>query len=261
MKRYLKLWLFLTGASFSSQLQSRFGSALFLLGKLLRFFFFLVFLLVLSDRTKSIAGYTVAQTVLFFLTFNLIDVTAQMFLRGVYLFRELVVTGNFDYVLAKPIHPLFQILANNTDVLDLITLPPLLLAVIYMVPKSVEHITFVGVVSYVLLFINAFLIALSLHILVVSIGVLTTEVDNTIMLYRDLTSMGRLPVDIYREPLRAVVTFAIPVGVMMTFPAKALMGLLSLPMVGISLALGMIFLLGSLSFWRFAVKRYTSASS
>ena len=102
---------------------------------------------------------------------------------------------------------------------------------------------------------------LSFHILVLAIGVITTEVDNTLWLFRDITQMGRFPIDIYQNPLRSFITFVIPVGVMVTFPAKAAMGLLSFNSVLISVGIGVAFLYLSIMFWRFSLKKYSSASS
>ena len=81
------------------------------------------------------------------------------------------------------------------------------------------------------------------------------------MIYRDLTSLGRLPVDIYKEPLKSILTFLIPVGIMVTLPAKALMGLVSPSGVIVSLGIGIAAIFVAKRFWSLALKRYTSASS
>ena len=96
---------------------------------------------------------------------------------------------------------------------------------------------------------------------VLGVAVLTTEIDNTIMLYRDIVQMGRIPIDVYKEPLRGLLTFAIPVGIMVTFPAKAIMGLLSPLFIILSLAIGTVLLFLSLKFWRFSLKKYSSVGS
>lgn len=250
----------MTLASFSISLVSRFGAIFFFSGKILRFGFFLFFLLILVGKTKVIAGYNLWQVIFFFLTFNLVDLSAQLFLREVYRFRSMVVSGDFDLVLVKPVNPLFRVLAGGADFLDFLTIPPLLTLLVYAASKM-GGITVEGVALYLLLYLNAMLLAVALHTLVASIGVLTTEVDNTIMLYRDLSSMGRIPVDLYREPIRAFLTFGVPVGVMMTFPAKALMHLLSFSSIAISFLLGAVLFWLSLRLWHFALRHYSSASS
>lgn len=260
-KKYLRVWWKMTMAIFQADLANRLAAFLLIFGKVLRFLFFLGFLILLMGRIKTLAGYDLGQVIFFFLTFNLIDITVQLFLRGVYHFRPLIVSGNFDLLLIKPLHPIFSSLASHADVLDLITFIPLVGYMIFFITSGQITTTFLGIILYCLLLIGAFLIALALHILVLAVGILTTEVDHLIWIYRDLTGMGRFPLDIYREWLRNFLIFVVPVGVIMTFPAKALMGLLSWPWVIFSFSLAGILLFLSLRFWNFALRRYSSASS
>lgn len=260
MRRYLKVWYLLTINSFSTALFSRLGAILFLLGKILRFLFFLGFLVILVSQTKVLAGYTIYQVVFFFLTFNLIDTLAQLFFREVYRFRPKVVRGDFDLDLVKPISPLFKALAGGADPLDLFMLIPHLGILLFVVNKlSINSPLFIFL--FLFLLFNSFFIATGFHILVLSLGILTTEVDHSIMIYRDLTQMGRVPIDIYQQPVRALLTFVIPVGIMMTFPVKALMGLLSVSGVIVSFIFGLGFFFFSLFIWRYSLTQYASASS
>ena len=147
----------------------------------------------------------------------------------------------------------------GADFIDLVTIPPLLFAVVYL--GGLLNPSTLQATYYVLLIINGLLIAAAFHIAVLSFGIITLEIDHTIMIYRDLTNLGRLPVDIYRQPLRGVLTYLIPVGVMITLPGKALMGLVTPFGVLASFALGLVVIFASLKFWKFALTRYTSASS
>lgn len=258
--KYFYLWKKLTINSFLSVLTSRFSALLFFIGKLLRFAFFAVFIFALFSKTQLIATYTLTQALFFFLTFNLIDTTTQLFFREVYRFRQLVVTGDFDLVLIKPMNALFRALAGGADPLDLFMLIPYIGSLIY-VGGLLKNATLVNVGLYIVLVCNALFIAASFHILVLALAILTTEIDHAIMIYRDLTMMGRVPVDIYREPLRSIITFVIPVGIMMTFPVKVFLGLLSPVWVLLSFGLGIIFFVVCLRTWRFALSKYASASS
>ncbi|MEK7559116.1 MAG: ABC-2 family transporter protein [Patescibacteria group bacterium] len=258
--KYFKLWWMMTFMVSQNAFVSRFGAILFVFGKLIRFSFFLFFLLIIASRTNAIVGYTIWQIILFYLTFNIIDSLAQFFLREVYRFRNYVVSGDFDYFLTKPMPALFRLLFGGSDILDI---PILLLSsvFIYVALSHIGPLTILNILIYLGLLINGFVIMLSFHILVLAIGVITTEVDNTLWLFRDITQMGRFPIDIYQNPLRSFITFVIPVGVMVTFPAKAAMGLLSFNSVLISVGIGAAFLYLSIMFWRFSLKKYSSASS
>jgi ABC-2 type transport system permease protein len=148
---------------------------------------------------------------------------------------------------------------GGADILDLITIPPLVI-VVYLVGKSLGP-TPIEVFYYLLLVLNGLLLATAFHITVLSLGIITFEIDHTAMIYRDLINLGRLPVDIYKEPLRGILTYLVPVGIMMTLPAKALMGLVSPIGIILSLAVGVVAVLASIRFWNFALTKYTSASS
>lgn len=239
---------------------SRFTGILFIISKILRFIFFLLFLVLLSSKTKLIVGYSLWQIIFFFLTFNLIDSIAQFFLREVYRFSWRINSGNFDYTLTKPFSPLFRSLFGGGDVLDLPTIFILIIFMIFALSK-IGPLTIFGIVIYALLVLNAFLIAISLHIFVLGLGVLTTQIDNAVLLYRDLTQMVRIPVDIYKQPFRSLLTFVIPVGIMITFPVKALIGMLSIDLIIISFLTGGAIFFLSLKFWQFSLRYYSSASS
>lgn len=247
-------------ASSQVALQSRFGAILFMLGKLLRFAFFFFFIIVLVTKTNAIVGYTLWQVILFYATFSFLDTVPQFIFRNVYKFRAQVVNGSFDNLLIKPVPSLFFPLFGGSDVLDIIILVISVFFIIFSA-MQIDTITFLHVLSYIMLLANGFLIALAFHIFVLGIGILTTAVDNTIMLYRDLTQMGRWPIEIYQEPLRGILTFVVPVGIMMTFPVKGLLGLLSMQMMVLAFGIGIVLVILSSIFWRYALTRYTSASS
>ena len=260
LKKYFKIWWMMSMRSTQIALSSRFSASIFVIGKLLRFAFFFFFLVIILSKTNAIAGYSFWQVIFFFATFNLVDIVAQLFMREVYRFRSYVVSGEFDFFLSKPISPLFRSLLGGSDVLDI---PMLFLSIVFVLLSAVQigAISFVGVLLYIVLVANAFLIAVSFHIMVVALGVLTTEIDNALWMYRDLTAMGRVPIDIYKEPLRGILTFGLPVGIMMTFPSKALMGLLSIQSVVIALLIGVAVFYVSLKFWQYSIRHYSSASS
>lgn len=235
------------------------GFILFVFAKTLRFLFFFGFLFFLLKGTKTLAGYGQNQVIFFFLTFNVVDIFAQFLFREVYRFRPLVVSGDLDLVLVKPVNPLFRVLMGGADIIDLTTIIPLCIAVYYvgslLGPSSAQ------VALYLILILNGILVAMAFHIAVLALGVITFEIDHTILIYRDLNNLGRLPIDIYKQPLQGFLTYLIPVGIMISFPAKALMGLLTPSGAVFSLLFMAASIFLSLKFWNFALTKYTSASS
>jgi len=259
MKEF-KIWLRYSKNSFQQILTHRFLVMIFFLGKGLRILLFLIFLNFLFGGARSLAGYNREQIIFFYLSFNLIDTLAQLFFREIYRFRQLVVSGTLDHVLVKPVNPLLRVLLGGTDFMDLIMF---IILVTISVWFGQKHITtdLVNWGWYFILVINGLLIAAAFHILVLGLGVITTTVDHLVMIYRDFTSMLRIPVDLYVEPIRFLLTFALPLGIMLTFPPKALMGLLSPGLIVLSLFLSLVAIFLAMKFWNYSLKQYQSASS
>jgi ABC-2 type transport system permease protein len=255
MKKALKIFWLFSKYSFKTTWQQPMGVFLFIIGKLVRFSVLFLFLVFLFKRTRVFIGYSASEALIFFLTFNLIDTATQLFFREVYRFRQLVVSAELDTILVKPYHPFLRVLLGGIDYLDAFVLLIYFWLLVFYLGQLQGEVNYSW---YALLLINSFLIGLGFHILVLALGILTTEVDHTIMIYRDATRLGAFPIDIYQEPVKSFFTFLIPVGVMMTFPVKGLLNLLSWPLLIISLFSGIGILIISLSVWRLALKKYQS---
>lgn len=259
--RLVKLWFLMAKTAVQSQLTTLWAGIFFILGKVVRFLFLFMFLFSVLSKSQTLAGYTREQVIVFFLVFNLVDITVQFFFRGVYLFRPLVVQGDFDLDLLKPYPSFFRPLFGWTDILDFITLIPLWAYFLWFVFMNHLFPSVLQFFSFLALFLNSLILAFAFHLFVCAVCVLTTEIDHLIWIYRDLIGMARVPTDIYQKGIRDILTFTIPVVILITVPAKALIGILSWPGAVLSFVISSFFLLGSLKFWRYVLTQYSSASS
>ncbi len=261
-KAYIKVWLKLTAQQFQSQIaNARLAAVLFIVSKLFRLgtAFLMVYLVV--GRAELIVGYTLSQAILILALFNLVSSLIQLFMRGIYLFRQKVVDGTFDFYLLNPLSELFYSLFSYTDPLDLILFLPYLGIVIWAwlgtgFPLSLGII--IAVISAITISI---LTILAWHIVIIAIGVKYLEVDNTIMLYRDLEKMASMPLEIYGKIGSSVLTYLFPFGLMATIPARIIFGLYH-PwyLLGFAL-LALVQLRLALWFWHHCLQTYSSASS
>ena len=260
MKKNFKIFYLFSKNSLKSVFHSRLGIVFFTLGKIMRFILFLGLIFLIFSKTKTINGWTLNQGIICYLTFNFLDSITQALFREVYRFRSLVVSGNLDLILTKPYHPFVRVLFGGFDFLDLLIAIPYFFLLIFFILKE-PVISFLNLMSYFLLLVNSLIIIFSFHVFVLSLAISTTEIDNAIMIYRDIFNIGRFPVDIYKKPMNFFFTFFLPVGVMVTFPVKALLGILSWNFFLVSFGFSFVFLLIALYFWQKALKYYQSASS
>jgi len=257
MKKYFKYWLKNSFLSLQSDLATRTATIFFIFGKILRFYFFLIFLFVILGRQGGFRNYSSSDLLTFFLVFNLFDIVGQVLFRGIYWFREKIITGSFDLILIKPINPIFAALTDKTDFLDL----PLLVIIFYLLVKQSLLIPAANYWLFLLVSFAGLGLVTSIHIFVACLGILTTEVDHAIWIYRDLSSMARFPVDIYAPILRYFLIFVIPIGVIYTFPTQAFMGILSTQLVVYSVLISVVIFWLSLKLWDYCLKKYSGASS
>jgi ABC-2 type transport system permease protein len=258
--KYLRIWILTASMAMQAQLSYRLGSFGFLIGKMIRLMFFFAFVLAVFNHVDTVAGYNIVETALFFLTFNIVDMIAQIFFRGVYGARRTVSEGDFDFYLIQPCSPLFRIVCSTVDFLDILTLIPVLIMV-GIVFNRLPPQSWMRYVAYGTLTANGVALVFAIHVFVAGLTVRTQELENVIWVYRDVMFMGKFPIDVYVAPMRWALTFLIPIAVMTTFPAKAFLGLLSPLWTTYAIILTVIAVLFSLYWWRTCVARYTSSSS
>src|SRR5260221_9714535 len=259
IQRYWFIWWRIAQYAIAETFLNRGTNILFMTGKVIRFAMLFFFLILIRQNIQHFAGYSTDQIIIFFLTYQFLDTVSQVIYRGVYEFSWQVRSGELDFYLAKPISPLFRILTGRPDVLDAIFLIPTTALSIWIAAHLGQSFTLSSVLLYLALVINGFLIVTSLHILVVCLGVVTTEVDNAIMLYRDMNSLARFPVDVYKEPFRTILFFVVPIGMMNTIPSEALLNVKLTYTLPIVFGVGLGFFLISMLVWKLSLKKYTSA--
>ena len=118
------------------------------------------------------------------------------------------------------------------------------------------------VAAAVLLLGCAALILYSLWILVIAAAFFVVKVDNLSFLFVSIFDAGRWPADVFRGILRVVFTFIVPLAIMTTFPARALLGKQFGPLDAAGALAGAIaFAAFARLVWRRSIGHYTSASS
>jgi ABC-2 type transport system permease protein len=259
--KYWRVWKQLMKNATNSYLSNRIDSLFYFFGKVVRFVFFFILIVSLFRFTSSIAGYSKQEVIIFFLTFNLVDVIAQAIFRGIYTFSDEIKRGNFDFVLSKPINPLFYSMNKLADILDFVFLIPIVVLLLHFLMIIGVAITPVGALLYCGLFFVSLIIVSSIHILTAAASILMVENENLIWVYRESMTIGRFPPELFSLPIQFVFTFCLPVIIMIGFPVKALLGLLSWKMVLVALIYSIVLLSLSIFLWQKGLEKYSSASS
>lgn len=262
LKAYARVWLKLTSQQFQSQVANARGAAiLFILGKLFRLGTAFLMLYVIMGRAKLIVGYTLSEAIFILALFNFVGTFAQLFMRGIYIFRQKLIDGTFDFYLLNPLSELFYSLFSYTDPMDALLLFPYLGIVGWAWINTGYPISLGNILLMILVLVIVFIMIIAWHITILAIGVKYLEVDNTIMLYRDLEKMAAMPIEIYGKFGVAVMSYLFPFALMATIPARLVFSLYN-PMFLLGFAvLALLQFRFSLFLWRRSLLSYSSASS
>lgn len=262
VRSYWRVWLTLTKQQFQQQIVNARGAAiLFIFGKLFRLATAFLLLYLVVGRAQLISGYTLAQAIFILTLFNLMSQATQMLMRGIYVFRQKIVDGTFDFYLLNPLSELFYSLFSYTDPMDLILFIPYIGLTIWAATLTGATFTFFNVMGTILLLILALLTIVAWHIFILGVGIRYLEVDNAVMLYRDLEKMAAFPINMYGKFGSVFLTYIIPLALLSTIPANLLFGLFNPLSILLFAALAVLQLKLALWYWRRSLLHYSSASS
>jgi ABC-2 type transport system permease protein len=174
---------------------------------------------------------------------------------------EEIQQGTLDFTLVKPEDAQVLVSISRVRIWELVD------GVLGLVVLSVA-LTRLGVtlrVGQVLAFgvtlIAGGVVLYSFWLLLATCAFWFVRVESMLAIFQNMYQAGRWPISIYPSWLRWLLTVLIPVGLVTTIPAEALVGRLSWEMVVGMVGLGMGMLVVSRMFWRVGVRYYTGASA
>jgi ABC-2 type transport system permease protein len=169
--------------------------------------------------------------------------------------------GTLDFVLLKPADA--QFLVSTARFLPWRALNVLTAFGIFVVAFArlgrLPSVT--GVLLALVMLVAAVALLYALWILTVSAAFYVVKIDNLTYLFGSIFDFARWPSSLFRGVVGFVFTFVLPLALMTTYPAEALLGRLRFSTFLASLVATVCFVAFSRFVWKSSVKRYTSASS
>jgi ABC-2 type transport system permease protein len=107
--------------------------------------------------------------------------------------------------------------------------------------------------------VAAVVVLYSLWILTVSAAFYVVRIDNLSQLFGAIFDAARWPVAVFRGAVRFVFTFVLPLALMTTYPAEALLGRLPMLTLAAALAGAVAAFVVARVVWKASIGRYTSA--
>ncbi len=174
---------------------------------------------------------------------------------------EYVRRGTLDVVLTKPANAQFQVSTRYLQFSGVCNFVLGCAIVGFGLKMRGGGVTWHGALLYVYLVLCGFFIAYSLWFMSVTLAFWFVRLDNIGWLFDPIMRVARFPMDIYPGKLRFIFTTIIPLGFLTTVPVQTLLGRAPYTIVGTATLSAGALLWVSSAFWRFALRRYESASS
>jgi ABC-2 type transport system permease protein len=169
--------------------------------------------------------------------------------------------GTLDFLLLKPADAQFMLSTSKLELAHLTDLFAGLGIVTWALAKSGHHATLYTVALASVFFACGLVILYSLWILVISLAFRVVKLDNMSYLFVSLFEAARWPASVFRGALSILFTFVIPLALMTTYPALALLGRAHWHHFAISLAVSTTLSTISRQIWKHSIRLYTGASS
>jgi len=260
MRRYLTLGFVQLRAAILLSLQYRVD---FFIETLMALFWCgtaLVPLLVLFSMRDSVAGFSAYEALAvtgFFMALKGVMVGAiQPSLVNVV---EHVRKGTLDFLLLKPVDSQFMLSTSKLELPRIADVVGGLALSAYCIERAGARPSPLQIAAAALILLCAVAILYGLLIMVVSLSFRVVKIDNLSHLILSVFDAARFPVAVFRGALAIIFTFVIPLGLMTTYPALALLGRLSPLDTLVPLGVASAFLLVSRLVWLRSIRFYTGA--
>ncbi len=262
MRRYLYLFWIQLRASLATAMQYR---ADFLIDGVISLWWMLwtlVPLTIVFGTQQTVAGWSFPEALVVAAWFTLLrGVIEGVINPSLVAIADHIRMGTLDFVLVKPADAQFLVSTSKFapwkvfDVVAAVVMAVIAFTKLGRAPAPVD------VVASLVLLGAGVMILYSIWILAVSAAFWVVKLDNLAFLFSSIFDAARWPLDVFRGAWKILFTFVIPLGLMTTYPARALLGTLAPASAAIAFGGALVF--GALArfVWTRALANYTSASS
>ena len=222
----------------------------------------LLTLSIIFSNTQTISGWGFGELIALLGVFRLINtMMVALIWPNTEKFNQSIRDGSMDYTILQPVNSMFLVTFSRITVWRFWDLILAAILIVVGVNMSAETTTAPQVLTFILLSLSGMIVIYSLWIVLIALTFWFVKFDNNVTILQALMDAGRYPATVYPAWLRVIVTFIIPIAVATTVPLQALRGELTVPQIGIFLAVSVVGFAIASQVWKAGLKQYSGASS
>lgn len=261
LKKYLALYAAFFRASFIADLEYRVNFATRILTDIFWYAAQIIGFEVLYRHTTTIGHWQLPQTRVFLGMLFVIDAIYMILLHdNLDRFSDKVRKGELDLILAKPVNSQFMVSLQRASTA---LLGNLLIALGWLAFSlwNLESFSPMRLLWLVILIPSGVLVLYAFRFMMASLAVVFARAENLQFLWYQIYKLGMRPDSIYVPWLKIILLTFVPVAVIASVPARALLDPPDVVLFVWSPLLAVLMLWLSSKVWSSCLKRYSSASS
>ena len=255
MKLYLKFFKM----HLNSQLQYRASFILSFISQFIVFFGYYFTILCLFDNFSNIKGFTLYEVLLTFSIIQFGFAFCETFFRGMDVFDELIISGNFDKLLLRPRNIMFQVFTEEMSLVRIARLLQALIIIIIALVKINIDWDIYKIITVIFMLISSILIFLGIFILAASYCFVTVKGLEVRNVFTDGGKhMAQYPIGIFKKGFKFIFTFIIPYGFVNYYPLLYILGKNNNKLFMFSPLITVLYLIPCIIVFYKGIKKYSS---
>jgi len=216
---------------------------------------------VLFGKSDTYAGWSKADTYLVIGIWNVLNYVGwSVFSTNLLYLESKIIDGKFDYILLKPLSSAWYASFSDFFITNFITSISGVILILYYIIVEWGKIQLLDILVGILGILVAFLIWYAIYLFFASFTISNPR-NGVLSIAKELLGLTKYPIDVFGSSLGFVFYTIVPIAFLTTVPANIMRGESSYFFVLIGLVISILLILIANMFWKWNVKRYSSASS
>lgn len=255
----MKLYLRFFKMHLNSQLQYRASFILSFISQFIVFFGYYFTILCLFDNFSNIKGFTLYEVLLTFSIIQFGFAFCETFFRGMDVFDELIISGNFDKLLLRPRNIMFQVFTEEMSLVRIARLLQALIILIIALVKINIDWDIYKIITVIFMLMSSILIFLGIFILAASYCFVTVKGLEVRNVFTDGGKhMAQYPIGIFKKGFKFIFTFIIPYGFVNYYPLLYILGKNNNKLFMFSPLITVLYLIPCIIVFYKGIKKYSS---
>ena len=262
-KRYIKLYGMFLSHYLKAIMHSRTDFIIGFLAFFLIQFGGIAFIALVFRQIPDLLGWSFYDLLFIYGFANIPRGIDHMFTDYLWLLAgNVIVEGEFDRYLLRPIHPLFQIIAQRFQPDGVGEVIIGILLVVYASIKGGIIFSPTKLLIFIVMIIFSTIIYTSIKLILSSIAFWTKRSQSILFMFYSMSEFAKYPLEIYHKFIRTFITYIVPFALTAYIPASYFLGASSLfKSLGLTILISLTALFLGLKIFNLGIKNYESVGN